>query len=133
MAYNKCEDLLRMATTQCATGEYYAESFLRDYLNENFFLVAENDRGIIGCIFGEMIQGNGAIVWVIAVSQKHKGSGTGSSLIKSFERNCKKLGIQWIILYAPQKKNKTCEFYQKHQFHKGITCIEFVKIVPKKH
>lgn len=120
-----------MATMRCATGEYYTKAFLKEYLDKNFFLIAENNHKVIGCIFGEMVRGKGAIVWVIVVSEKRRGSGTGSKLLKAFEKHCKNLKIQWIILYAPQNKNKTCEFYQKHQFNKGIASVEFVKELRK--
>lgn len=128
----KCENLLHISTMRCATGEYYTKSFLKDYLDENFFLVAENNGEITGCIFGEAVKDKGAIIWVIAISKKHRGASIGSKLLQAFEKNCKNIGIQWMILYAPQKKKKTCKFYQKHTFNKGIICVEYVKVIPKK-
>jgi N-acetylglutamate synthase-like GNAT family acetyltransferase len=125
----KCEAMLHIATMRCATGEYYDKSFLREYLDKDFFLVAENDGKIAGCIFGETVKGGGAIVWAIVVHEKYRGTGIGSKLLKVFEKNCKNTGVQWIILYAPQKKEKTHKFYRKHKFNKGAACIEFVKTI----
>lgn len=64
---------------------------------------------------------------MIAISENYRGKGIGSLLLKEYERKIKKIGINWIVLYWFQKNSRVLDFYRKHGFSEGVTCVEFVK------
>jgi ribosomal protein S18 acetylase RimI-like enzyme len=123
----QCENLVRIPEMRLATGGFFDRFFLEKYLDENYFLVAEDEGSVVGLIFGEPVKANGAIIWMIAVDEKIRGKGIGSRLLKAFEKKVKKIGIQWIVLYGYQKNPKVLKFYRKHKFCEGVKNVEFVK------
>jgi len=56
------EKLLNVPEFRFPDGEFPALDFLKIYLDEDFFLVAEDDGKLIGAIFGEPLKGGLATV-----------------------------------------------------------------------
>lgn len=124
---SQCEKLVHVPEMRLATGGYFKKFFLKKYLDENYFLVAEDKKTIAGLILGEPTKAHGAIIWMLVVSKKNRGKGIGSLLLKEFEKRLKKLEVQWIVLYGYRKNPKVLNFYRKHKFSEGVGSIEFVK------
>ncbi len=123
----QCENLVHIPEMKLATGGFFDQFLLEKYLDKNFFLVAEDEKEVIGLIIGEPIKANGSIVWMIAISENIRGKGIGSLLLEEYEKKVKKIGITWIVLYGYQKNPKVLDFYRKHGFSEGVKSVEFVK------
>ncbi len=122
-----CANLLKQPGLEIPSGGYFKENWLFSYLDENFFLVAENNNEIIGVIVAEKIKLSGCILWWLAVSPIFHGKGVGSKLLLKLESNCKKIGIDWIILYSPIQNKKSIVFYEQRGFKKGKKQFEMLK------
>ena len=123
----KIEMLFHLPELSSVKGEYLSVDELSNYLDEKYFLVAEDKGKIIGAIFGESLRGDGVILWMFAVSKLERGQGTGKNMMKQFEKNAMKDKKSWIILYAPADKDKTLNFYEARSFSKGKPHFEFLK------
>ena len=123
-----CEKLGKIREFRMPTGNYFKIPYLKYYLNKNLFLVAEKNNSIIGLLIAEPIQAKGALLWFFTVKKSDRGKGIGKKLIKEFERNCGKLGIEWIILHAPLENKLTGKFYKKAGYAKGKNLVEFEKL-----
>lgn len=122
-----CVSLVSVPELVLTTGDYMTSDYMCKYLNENFFLVAEEDEEIIGMLFSEPIKDSGCLVWAIAVAKNRRGQGIGSMLLIELQKRIVRLGLNWIILYGFADSEAALAFYQSNGFRKGIRCVEFVK------
>jgi len=122
-----CEKLLRIEEFKWPEGNYPYKKYLERYIDKKYFLVAEEKRKVIGCIFGERLKGNLAILWYFAVDKNYRARGIGTKLLREFEKNCKRDGERWIILYTYFLSKKSLEFYKKRKYHLGNKFIEIEK------
>jgi N-acetylglutamate synthase-like GNAT family acetyltransferase len=122
------EKLYKIPEFKLPTGEYMKKEYLVPYLNKKQFLVAEEDKKIVGAITGIRVKGKGSMIYFIAIHKKMRGKGIGTELLKQYEKNCKKQGVEWIMLYASPTK-ATLGFYKKHKYHIGNKCIEAGKVL----
>ena len=86
---------------------------------EKVYLVAKEKNVVLGNLHGQFIkfsEGGSAEILGIGVSDKAKGKGVGSSLIKEFLNICRKNKVNCITLYANKKNKKAINFYKKHGF-----------------
>ncbi len=85
-------------------------------------LIAEENKKIIGYLSGYFIKykvdGTGEIVDLI-ISEKARGKGVGTELIKEFLNISKKQGINEITLTTPKENKKAIKFYERLGFKKG--------------
>ncbi len=122
-----CVDLLRVPELMFAEKTYPDEEYLKNYLETGLFLVAEEEKKVVGCVFGETLKGKIAMVWFFVVSDKLRGRGIGNDLLSHFEERCKDRGVEWILLYSPTNSPKSLAFYEKKGFNKGNSFFEFTK------
>ncbi|MFH0779804.1 MAG: GNAT family N-acetyltransferase [Parcubacteria group bacterium] len=123
----KVEKLFSLPELAEANGEYCSAEILADYIDEKFFLVAEDAGGIIGALFGERLKGAGMLLWVFAIEEGMRGKGVGTALLTNFENNMALENRTWIMLYAPAQSPKTIRFYENRGYQKGKPQIEFLK------
>lgn len=123
----QCEDLCNIPELLYPNGGHFSVSHLNKLLDDKYFLVAEEKDKIIGLIFGEKLKAGGFIVWVIVVGKEFRGKKIGKRLLREFEKNAKKDGCHWTVLYAATKNKKTLEFYKKHKYDIDQKCIECAK------
>lgn len=123
----QCEDLCNSPELFYPNGGHFTVGHLKHLLNKNYFLIAEEDKKVIGLIFGEKLKAAGSIVWVIVVDKKFRGQGIGKKLLKEFEKNAKQDGCSWTVLYAATNNKKTLDFYKKQKYDIGEKYIECAK------
>lgn len=123
------EKILNLPELAMPNGGCFSAEMLRDRLDERYFLVAEENDGIIGAIFGEPLKSNGMLIWEFAVKENSRGKGVGSELLAALEKNMGSGGITWAVLYAPKKSLKVMDFYDKRGYKKGNTYVEFLKFL----
>jgi len=123
----ECERLLRIEEFKWPEGNYPYKNYLKQYLDKDYFLVAEENGKIVGCLFGEPLKGKLAILWYFAVDKKFRNKGIGTKLLSRFEANCKKDGDRWIILYTYSLSKKSLKFYKKRRYHLGNKFVEIEK------
>ena len=116
-----------------ATGEFLSVETLANYIDDKFFLAAEEAGEIIGAMFGERLKNAGLILWEFAVKESARGRGVGSALLDAFESNMAFENRTWVILYAPARSPKTINFYKKRGFNKGKLHVEFLKFFDNRH
>lgn len=123
------EDLLKIPELAMADGNYINSNILQEHLDEKYFLIAEEDRKILGIIFGEPLRCHDVMIWEFVISKSKRNKGIGSALLKKFEKNAVEDNKKWSILYAPAKSSRTLEFYKKRNYSKGILNFEHRKIL----
>lgn len=95
----------------------------------NLFVVAEKNNEIVGFQIGEQLIGNGAIMHLLAVKPKERNKGIGKYLLDAFEKECKSVGIEWILCYGFEDNQKTIAFFEKKGYNKGALTREFLKLI----
>lgn len=122
------ETLFSLPELALPTKKYMSAELLSHYLDNNFFLVAEESDTIIGAIFGEKLKYDGMMLWDFAVSNDYQRKGVGKALLVQFEENTRNAGITWIIGYVPKNNPESIRFYQNKKYNIGETpYLEFLK------
>lgn len=121
-----CEHLFRVQELQFIGGDYANESFLEQFLDDNYFLVAEEERTIIGCVYGEPLKAEGVVLWMVAVSEEQRGKGIGKRLVKAFEHNCYEQGKEWMYLLGLDTEQHE-KLYTSLGFTGGKKLVEYLK------
>jgi ribosomal protein S18 acetylase RimI-like enzyme len=119
----QCLKLLRNKSTTLTDGNSPNQSILKSYLTKGIFYVAELNKNVVGCIVGECLIENGAVIWFFVVDSKYRQLGVGSKLIEKFEEH-----KSWIFLTSYLSSKDANKFYAKHNYIKGEKCYEFIKI-----
>jgi len=122
MLIRKCEeeDLEKVLEIEKTSFDYpYSRDIFEDYLNSDFFIVAEEDSKIVGYVLGEEREDEGVIV-SIAVSPEYRFQGVGTSLMKKIQR---KMDVNRYFLIVRDSNREAQIFYDKLGFSK-ITRIE---------
>lgn len=109
--------------------EYFEPWYLKNFLDDNFFLVAEEDKKIRGFLMAEPLKSRGIMLWFMVVDKTLRSKGIGSKLIKKFETNCKKNKINWVLLHSPAKSKKAQKFYKNTGYEKALEVVEYVKLL----
>ncbi len=125
----RVEEIFSLPELATPTGDYLSAELLSDYLDEKFFLVAEDSDKVIGALFGERLKNKGIMLWLFAVDSNLQGKGIGNSLLNEFENNMRSEDIEWIMGYAPDKNVQTLKFYKDRGFNIGKTYVEFLKFL----
>ncbi|MBI4059326.1 GNAT family N-acetyltransferase [Candidatus Microgenomates bacterium] len=119
-----CEQLGRIPEFKLPSGGHLGADFLENYLDRDFFLVAEENNEVIGYLIAEPLKGKVAILWFITMKDAARNKGFGTKLLAEFEERAKIRGIEWIVLYAPNFNQQTLKFYQKHGYNLGKSFTE---------
>lgn len=123
-----CAKVFCVPEVREAGGEYLAPEFLANYLDADYFLIAEEAGTIQGAIFGEPLRGRGAIVHNLVVAEKLRGAGIGSALLEKFEAKARANKLDWILLYAPLSDVSTCNFYRGRGYRGENHLVEKLKL-----
>jgi len=122
-----CEELLKIPEFELASGGYVDASLLEHFLDENYFLVAEEHGKVIACIVADPTNAGILMIWFLVVEPNMRGKGIGRKLLVELESRCKKSVNDWIVLYAPFSNKDTLEFYKKQSYNQGKLFVEFTK------
>lgn len=125
------EELFKLQELVIPSGEYLSAEILLTYLDDKFFLVAEENNDVVGALFGERLKNEGVMLWDFAVRDSLRGKGIGDLLLKAFENNIKLENRTWIIGYVPQGNPASIQFYKNRGYDLGERYIEFLKSVHK--
>lgn len=123
----QCEEIFNLPELYTASGKNLSAEFIVNYLNDKYFLVAQEAGKIVGAIYGEPLKAGGAVVWAFGVLSNWRGQGIGSALLKAFEDNARADDRHWTVLYAPAKSDKTVKFYKQHSYYIGQGYLECAK------
>ena len=122
-----CEQLLNSQEFKMADGQYFTAKMEEEYLDDNFFLVAELDGKVTGCAIGEKLKMRGCVLCFLVIDKNHRDKGIGSKLIEEMEKRAHKIGCEWILVYSDLHNPKTLEFYKKHNYVIGSNYVECKK------
>jgi len=95
----------------------------------NIFLVAEENKKIIGYSTADLLAGRLVIWQLLAVHPDYQNKGIGKQLAKRIESEVKKRGYKYILGYAPQFNKKTLAFHKSLGFQFGEKMFEILKII----
>lgn len=100
-----CEKLGRVKELQIADGKtflplwYYREFVKRKEL----FMVAVDQKKIIGFAIGEGITGRGLLAQYFVIDRKYKRQGLGTKFWRVFVATARRAGYKWILGYAVRR------------------------------
>jgi ribosomal-protein-alanine acetyltransferase len=103
--------------SETLTEQYNPSLF--NYFYETFpegFWIAEKLHKIIGFIVGGKTITDTARILMLAVSEKHRKIGVGSSLLKNFLREMSLQNIKHVELEVKKENKQALKFYQNHGF-----------------
>ncbi len=121
-----CVELLHTLEFKFPDGDFPDINYLKIYLDDDFFLVAEDQGKIIGCIFGEPLKGGLAIIWYFIVNESYRGQGIGKQLYEEYEKRIKIKGVEWLVVYVNHNE-KALNFYIKQGHNVGHDFFEVNK------
>ena len=107
-----------MAITEKSLREAYPSSFFQtiaQYWPEGF-LVAENDKEMVGFIMGVISGIKQARILMLAVKDSYRRAGIASALIRSFKSSCSLKGLDSIILEVRVSNSAAINLYSKFGF-----------------
>ena len=124
-----CERLLHLPEFKFPNGEFPSVDNLEDFLEKDYFLVAEDEERIIGCIIGEPLKVKSVLIWYLVIDQERRGEGIGKKLLQNFEKKMRRKNLEWLYL---QTQAATSGFYAKNNYQKGQQLQEFSKQLKRK-
>ena len=96
---------------------YPDKDSLIEMMKHKLFLVAEENKKIIGFIAGYKHSKKDAYIDLLTVSEK--GKGIGKKLLEELKKLMKKQKIKLFWLIAPEFNKKTLNFYRKNKLKQG--------------
>lgn len=131
-----CKECLEISKTlelSLPNGEPQHIEWLEAFVKENqIFLVAEEDKKIVGFAMGERVTGDLGLLHLIAVKKDSQDKGIGSKLLIEFENECKKRKLIVSFLYGYANNTKTIKFFEKNKYYKGSLMFEMGKYLGDK-
>jgi N-acetylglutamate synthase-like GNAT family acetyltransferase len=121
-----CFNLQKSKEFKIPQGGYSNKKFFRENIGNDYFLVVEDNKKIIGFLLASPVKANGAIIFYLVVDNSFRSKGIGTKFLKKFELICKKNNIKWIVAYSANNKD-TLNFYKKNKYGIGTTNIEVAK------
>ena len=98
---------------------YPDKESLIELIKHKLFLVAEENKKIIGFIAGYKHSKKDVYIDLLTVSKK--GKGTGKKLLEELKKVMKKQKIKLFWLIAPEFNKKTLNFYRKNKLKESKT------------
>lgn len=123
----ECEKLAHDPFLRFPTGGYPDANYLKEYISDHYFLVAEQGGKIVGWILGEPLKSHGAALWFFVVDEQYRKQGFGSKLYDEFEKHMREAGREWIFLTSHLENPIAQDFYLKKGFIKGEPHFEMAK------
>lgn len=124
----QCAELSRIEELKPALGGFIPERYFRCFVDKDkLFLVAEENKKIIGYILGEPMKGRVAYIGLLTVVKEKRGQGLGQRLVNKFREQCDRKRLNYLLLYAPKSNKKTIGFYQRCGFTRGKEYIHFAE------
>ncbi len=124
-----CEKLMKVPELAEADGDFMDVKFIQNYLNSDYFLVAEDNGKILGFAIGEEVRGKVAMLWYLTVKKGERGKGIGRKILGEFERRARRHHVKWVNLFAPANNKKTLAFYKNLRYYKGSKHYEIEKVL----
>lgn len=121
-----CEELCAVPELEFVGGGYATFEHLEHFLEDGYFLVDEEQGELRGLVFGEPLRANGAVLWMVAVREEHRGKGIGKALVQAYEEHCRGQGRQWMFLLGLDT-DKHQRLYTTLGFNGGKRLVEYVK------
>jgi N-acetylglutamate synthase-like GNAT family acetyltransferase len=124
---DSCIELAKIPefTTLNSISDKAKRKYLKEFIEKEIFLVADDNGDIVGFMGGEKMLFSFLWIDVIVVRKDLRGKGIGSKLFSSMKKEAKKEGVKHVYLIAPQWKPKTIAFYEKQGMKKGRNFVEF--------
>lgn len=97
---------------------YYGRCINIKTLKSNYIYVAEEKEKIIGILYADITNTGTAILFAIEVLKDYRKIGIGSKLMKKFENDCLKNGIESIMTFY-NKFDEIEKFYIKSNYEIG--------------
>lgn len=113
------------------SGEVPRATWFKAQIRAGIFLVAENNKKVVGFVLGEKLLGTAVMIWMIGVTKAFRGAGIGKALMLAFEKECAKLHRDVFVAYAYAKNPIIVKMLRKYGFSQGQLYYEFIKL-PKR-
>lgn len=122
----RCAALSRIEELQTPEGDYPSAGYLKAFLGKGLFLVAEENKKVLGYIAGEALNGKTAYLNCLAVDAKERGKGIGTMLLAAFKKRARNKA-RMIFVFAPKSNQRSMRFYKKNGLVKGKEYVFFSK------
>jgi ribosomal protein S18 acetylase RimI-like enzyme len=111
-----------------APKRWWIEAFVKE---KQYFYIAEDSKAklMVGFILAERTTGDVMLIQEVFVRAEYRSKGIGDKLIKTVEKEARKIKIKAILLYAYAENSKTLKFYKKEKYAPGSLDEEFVKFL----
>jgi N-acetylglutamate synthase-like GNAT family acetyltransferase len=123
----ECFELLKIKELLDADREPCRDWWISAFLKQ-VFLIAEEDKKIVGLILGEVATGNLALVHLIVVKKEFRRKGIGTFLLKKAEKEFKRKKAKAILLYGYANRISK-KFLKNSDYLKGAKTYEFLKFI----
>ncbi len=126
-----CYNLSKIRELLPADKDPIPLSYFKDIVGDkrNIFLVAEENKKIIGYSTADLLAGRLVIWQLLAVHPKYQNKGIGKQLAREIHSECKRRGYKYILGYAPQFNKKTIAFHKSLGFKVGEKMFEILKVL----
>ena len=111
-------------------GNRISREEVRQHMESGFFLVAENEDGITGCVYLEL-RDERAYLGLLSVDPAIQQSGLGSQLMIAGEEFCRERGARFMDIYIVNLRAELPAFYAKRGYVENGT-TPFPPDVPTK-
>ncbi len=105
---------------------WWMESFIKE--NE-IFLVAKQDKQVVGYVMGESLSGRVAILHILCVDRKYRRNGIGKDLLAAFENECRNRKNRVTIVYA--QRGPILSLLKNKGYSAGSRLVECEKRIVK--
>ncbi|MCR4263340.1 MAG: GNAT family N-acetyltransferase [Candidatus Roizmanbacteria bacterium] len=123
----QCEQLAQDPMLEFPSGGYPDKSYLEKYIDDTYFLVAEDDNRVVGFILGEPLKDNGTGLWFLIVHENYRRKGFAKKLLEEFFSRAKSHERKWIFLTAHIHNEAALNFYRQMGFVQGKPHFEMAK------
>ncbi|MBI4129752.1 GNAT family N-acetyltransferase [Candidatus Roizmanbacteria bacterium] len=125
----QCEKLAKHPYLEFPGGGFPDKEYMKAFISEYYFLVADREGKIVGWILGESLKTSGVGLWFFVVDEHFRGKGIGKMLFQEFEKRLRSAKRKWIFLTAHINNDIGINFYKEMGFVKGKPHFEMVKIL----
>ena len=117
----------------------FDESYIKNKMRNDWFLVAENDGRITGCIRLALVDFDLADIRTLCVDEEFRGKGIGQKLLDEGIKLLKEKNMRKIIARVKADNASGIKFFEKNGFkqegffkehyRKGIDVVQFYKFL----
>lgn len=93
-------------------GDRVNEEMVRGFLDKGTFLIAEDQRGVAGCVYTE-VRGDRGYLGLLSVDPARQNNGLGRLLVEAAEEHCRQLGCVAMDLRVVNLREELPAFYRR--------------------